>query len=205
MESKLEVKLKIILLALALGLASCATSTENKNGLVLITESEYTEIAEKYTEKIQVYSGLYNLMDMSATLINSSVAKAQLEQTARLYQWDAAKMTTEKVKSDENLGKETEIFISFYTPERKHDDLNKNKTLWKIFMDANGKRYEGTIKKIKLLTDEVRGLYAYHTRFATPYSIVFPVSAKSIENSNVKLTVTGPVGSATVQFKSLTL
>lgn len=196
--------MKILLLALALGLASCATTPENPHGLALMTESDYTKVTENFTEKNQVYSGLYNLMDMSATLINSAVAKAQLEQTARLYQWDAAKMTTEKVKSDENLSKETEIFVSFYTPERKHDDLNKNQTLWKIFMDANGKRYEGKVKKIKLLTDEIRGLYAYHTRFATPYSIVFPVSVRSIENTNIKLTVTGPVGSATVQFKSLT-
>ncbi|MEK6773314.1 MAG: hypothetical protein AABY64_05205 [Bdellovibrionota bacterium] len=196
--------MKKTLLAASWLFFSCATTSQNSAGLNLMSESEFETITETYTEKTQVYSGLYNIMDLSGTLMNSAVARAQLDQNARLYQWDAAKMTTEKVKSDEHLNKETEIFISFFTPERKHDDLHKNQTLWKIFMDINGKRYEGKVKKIKLLTDELRGIYPYHTRFATPYSIVFPVSAKSIESLPVKLTVTGPVGSASLQFKTAT-
>ena len=182
-------------------LSACASSEKNNHGLVLISESEYEKITESYTDKVQIYSGLYNIMDISGTVVNTSVAKAQLDQNARLYEWDAAKMTTEKVKSDEELNKETEVFISFYTPERKHDDLQKNKTLWKIFLDANGKRYEGKAKKIKLLTQEIRGLYPYHTQFATPYLITFPVSTKSVEGTPLKLTITGSVGSASLNFK----
>lgn len=193
--------MKKFMLILTLGLTACASAPENPHGLQLISESEFESVTENYTEKTQVYSGLYNIMDISATLVNTPVAKAQLDQNARLYQWDTAKMTTEKVKSDENLNKETDIFISFYTPERKHDDLHKNQTLWKIFLDANGKRYEGKVKKIKLLTDEIRGLYPYHNRFATPYTITFPISVHSVESSSAKLTITGPVGSASLEFK----
>ncbi len=199
-EAKLT-QLNKLTYVLMLWLCSCASTPENPHGLPLMSESEYETNIETFTEKTQVYSGLYNVMDISGTLINSTVAQSQLDQQARLYQWDPSKMTTEKVKSDEGLNKETEIFVSFYTPERKHDDLNKNQTLWKIFLDANGRRYEGKVKKVKLLTEEIRGLYPYHNRFATPYEIVFPVSVRSIESTPVKLTVTGPIGSANLQFK----
>jgi len=191
------------LISLSFILGACAGAPTNPNILSLISESEYEAITETHTAKAQVYSGLYNVIDMTGTVVNSSVARAQLDQTARIYQWDSAKFTTEKVKSDEQLAKETEIFVSFYTPERKHDDLNKNQTLWKIFLDSNGRRFEGKAKKIKLLTEEIRGLYPYHTRFATPYSITFPVAVTSIETAPAKLVITGPVGSASLEFKNL--
>ena len=190
-----------LFLLLSLG---CASVSPNNNGVMVISQGEYEKRIEVFSRKIETYQGLINTIHMSATLLNSQVIEAQLLQKARLFQWDQTTLDSERQKALEEVNKTTQIFVSLYTPEKKHDDLHKNQTLWKIFMDANGKRYEGKVKKIKLLTDEIRGLYAYHTRFATPYSIVFPVSVRSIENTNIKLTVTGPVGSATVQFKSLT-
>jgi len=84
---------------------------------------------------------------------------------------------------------------------RKHDDFHKNQTLWKIFLDVDGKRHEGKTKKIKLLTEELQGIYQFHNRFSTPYSVVFPVPMKQIEAAKeVKITVTGPVGSATLEY-----
>ena len=183
-------------------LQACATSKPNPEGLNLMSEDEYEKVMETYSDKIQVYSGLENIIDMTGTIINSAVAQGQMDQNARMYQWDAAKYTTEKVKMDEQMQKEATLFLSFYTPERKHDELHKNETLWKIFLDVNGKRFEVKAKKIKLLTEEIRGLYPYHSRFATPYLITFPVAMKSIENSNSQMTITGPVGSGKVKFKS---
>lgn len=181
---------------------ACATSNSNPNGLNLMSQNEYEKVMSDFTDKAQVYSGLENVIDMTATMINSYVAQGQMDQSARMYQWDSAKYTTEKVKIDEQMQKETTLFLSFYTPERKHDELHKNETLWKIFLDVNGKRFEGKAKKVKLLTEEIRGLYPYHSRFATPYMVTFPVASKSIENFPSQLTITGPVGSGQVKFKS---
>lgn len=98
------------------------------------------------------------------------------------------------------MKKQTEVFVSFYTPEKKHDDLHKNQTLWKIFLDAGGKRYEGKAQKVKLLTSEVQGLYPFHNRFATPYTITFPVPTTALDGKEAKLTITGSVGSVAVVF-----
>ncbi len=195
---------KSILLVFFLGTAviSC-TTTKNaiSPSLQLISESEFQNVISNHTRQKQIYSGLYNSMDITTTLLNSKVMTAQIDQLARLYLWDENKYIQEKAKSEEKLKKETEFFVSFYTPERKHDDLHKNQTLWKIFLDAGGKRYEGKSKKIKLLTEEIQGIYSYHNRFSTPYSVIFPIAVKNIESfKEIKMTVTGPVGSATLEF-----
>lgn len=194
------------LITFALGVViftSACTTTKDSIGsnINLISESDYQKVISENTRQKQIYSGLYNTMDLTATVLNSKVAAAQTDQMARLYIWDANKYTQEKVKADDKVTKETEFFVSFFTPERKHDDLHKNQTLWKIFLDAGGKRYEGKVKKIKLLTEEIQGMYSYHNRFSTPYSVVFPVASRDIENmKDIKLTITGPVGSATLEF-----
>lgn len=194
----------LIMFALsALVFTSACTTTKDSIGsnINLISESDYQKIISDNTKQKQIYSGLYNTMDLTATILNSRVSAAQTDQLARLYIWDANKYTQEKVKADDKVTKETEFFVSFFTPERKHDDLHKNQTLWKIFLDAGGKRYEGKVKKIKLLTEEIQGMYAYHNRFSTPYSVIFPIAARDIENlKDIKLTITGPVGSATLEF-----
>lgn len=191
-----------LILSLLTFLSACTTTRDSiGSSISLISESEYQRTITENTRQKQIYSGLYNTMDLTATILNSKVTTAQTDQMARLYIWDANKYTQEKVKADEKITKETEFFVSFFTPERKHDDLHKNQTLWKIFLDAGGKRYEGKVKKIKLLTEEIQGIYSYHNRFSTPYSVVFPIAARDIENmKDIKLTITGPVGSATLEF-----
>lgn len=181
---------------------SCSTKTPaNTPNLKLISESDYTDLIKKNSRQEQVYSGLYNAIDVSGVAVNTEVSEAQVDQLARVYIWDENKYTQEKIKAEEKLRKESEFFVSFFTPERKHDDLHKNKTLWKIFLDVEGKRYEGKVTKVKLLTEELQSLYPFHNRFSTPYTIVFPIPMKQIEgSSSIKLTITGPVGSSTVDY-----
>lgn len=182
-------------------LISCASTGINTYGVNVISQREYERRISPYTKKIETYKGLINTLHMSATLINSAVADAQIQQKARLYQWDQNALESEINKIDAELNRTTQIFVSLYTPERKHDDLHKNETLWKMFLDSDGRRWEGKAQKIKLLATEVQALYPDHTQFATPYIITFPVPIKSIENQKLKLTITGSVAAASVQFE----
>lgn len=188
------------LLGLFLFLSACASYEVTPSGNTLRTTGNYMDVIEKYTDKTRRYSGFYNTIDMEATVINSAVAEAQLGQSSMLYQWDEKKFAEEKVKYEARLNKESEIFLSFFTPEKKNDDLFKENTIWKIFLDVNGKRFEGKAKKIKLQLVEIEGLYPYHNRFYTPYSVTFPVPMKSIEGKALKMTLTGAVGSGVLNF-----
>ncbi|MBV2167986.1 MAG: hypothetical protein KUL82_04685 [Bdellovibrio sp.] len=188
------------LLGLFLFLSACASYEVTPSGNTLRTTGNYMDVIEKYTDKTRRYSGFYNTIDMEATVINSAVAEAQLGQSSMLYQWDEKKFAEEKVKYEARLNKESEIFLSFFTPEKKNDDLSKESTIWKIFLDVDGKRFEGKAKKIKLQLVEIEGLYPYHNRFYTPYSVTFPVPMKSIEGKALKMTLTGAVGSGVLNF-----
>ncbi|WP_374075012.1 hypothetical protein [Bdellovibrio bacteriovorus] len=188
-------------LGLFLFLTACASYEVTPAGRTMRTTGDYMSVIEKHSDNVRRYSGFYNTLDMEATLINSDVAMAQLDQSAMLYQWDEKRFAEEKAKYETRLSKETEVFLSFYTPERKNDDLFKANTMWKIFLDVDGKRYEGKATKIKLQLAEIEGLYPYHNRFYTPYSVTFPVPMRSLEGKLLKMTVTGAVGSGALEFK----
>ena len=190
-------------LILALFLIGCATHEMTPTGVQVATQSESEKVIDRYTDRVESYNGLYNSFQVGATLHNTPVTTALMDQKARLFQWDQGKFEAEKLTAQDKLSKETEIFLSFFTPEKKHDDLNKTPSLWKVFLDVNGHRYEGKVTKIKLQTVEVQSLFSYHTRFSTPYQVLFPVSGRLVENYSSKLTLTGPVGSATLTFSPI--
>lgn len=180
--------------------AGCATHEVTPDSRIINRNNDYEAILEKYTDKARRYSGFYNTLDIEATLISSKVAKAQIEKSVELYQWDEKRIAEEKGKFESRLNNETEIFLSFFTPERKNDNLSKPNSIWKIFLDVGGKRYEGKATKIKLSLSEIESLYPYHNRFYTPYSVTFPLSVRSTEGKPMKLTITGAVGSASLNF-----
>lgn len=190
-----------ILLSALLLLSACASSTiTNRAGISLMSQSAYEDVVDKWTDNIEDYNGLNNTVTVFATLLGSEMTMAQVDQNARLFQWDQITYDNEKKLAENRMAQETKVFVSFYSPERKWDDLYKSKTLWKVFLDANGQRYEGKVTKLKLLTREIQGLYHYHTSFATPYTITFPVGARSLDGHPVKLVFTGAIGSVTLNF-----
>lgn len=190
----------MILVLISMIFVSCTSTPTNENGMVVISQAEYERRIEPASKKVETYKGILNTLHLSATLLNSQVIDSQILHKARIYQWNAEQVEEERAKMLEVANNQTQMFLSLYTPERKHDDLHKNKTLWKIFLDSQGRRYEGKAVKIKLLTNEIQAMYPDHTRFATPYLVTFPVSTKSIDGQPVKLTLTGTVSSVSLDF-----
>ncbi|MFN7903656.1 MAG: hypothetical protein ACK5P5_00580 [Pseudobdellovibrionaceae bacterium] len=183
---------------------SCTNQPKIDSRVNLISSSEYMNIIDEYSDRKQVFSGLQNTIDLNGTLINSKVAFAQLGYKAKVYFWEKEKYDIEYKKVDGELKKQVQVFLSFYTPERRHNELIKSKDLWKIFLDVNGKRYEAQKPvKIKQLISEIRSMYHYHTQFSTPYMLTFELNTYEVENFPSKLTVTGPVASASIDFPAL--
>lgn len=193
----------LVATTIMINMSSCVTPYQNPNLPNLIPETEYNSLSEKYSVNKKVYDGFLQTMEVTATLLNTPVSRAQLDHKARIFQWTGDQYKSNQAEMEASLAKETKIFFDFFVPERKHDDLHKPKTLWRIFLDAGGKRYEGKTEKLKTITADVQSLYPSHNRFLTPYVIVFPIPVSSIENAESSLTITGPVGSTTLQFKAL--
>lgn len=188
------------LLILFLFLSACTSNKIIPDHTAANVSSEYMGIVEKYSDKARRYSGFYNTLDIEATIVNSQVAQAQLTLKKELSQWDETKVADEKFKIENKLNKETEIFLSFFTPERRNNDLLKANTMWKLFLDVDGKRYEGKVTKLKTELVEIQALYPYHNRFYTPYIVTFPVPLKTIESKAMTFTITSAVDSATLNF-----
>lgn len=193
--------MKYLLTLSFLVLSSCASYEVSPSGRSIRTESEYFKIIDQHSDSTEKYSGLYNLLNIEATILNTKVLDAQTDQMTRLYLWDDVKANEDRAKNNERTSKETEVFMAFFTPDRKNDDAAKPKTVWRVFLDVDGRRFEGKVTKIKMQLSQLVALYPYHNRFYSPYQVIFPVPVKSIESRDIQMTVTGAVGSATLKFK----
>jgi hypothetical protein len=155
---------------------------------------------ERYSAGDTEYQGFYNNFEYKATILNGPVRDALLKRQAEYFQWDKDKTLSERDKSNQEAATETVLFLSFFTPDRHNDNLADSKTIWRIYLDAGGHRYQGKAKKEKRLLAELEALYPYHTRWNTPYMLSFPVPTNAIETQSSTLTITGPLGSRVVTF-----
>lgn len=179
---------------------SCSTTGPQNSDVPSMSESEYEEIFNKKTNKIETYSGLTNALTFSATEIDSEMIHATLARSARIYEWNSSKLQEETAKSKQNIDSKSEFFLTVYTPERNHNNLNSTTSIWKIYLDVNNQRYEGKATKVKGQLVDIQSVYPSHNRFSTPYKIEFPISLVSIANAPKSITLTGPKASAKVDF-----
>lgn len=195
-------KIKIFLALAALILtASCATRLATPPGIPAISISNYEEIVAEKTKKIEIYDGLYNKLTVQSTWLDSLLTESTLSHNARLAQWTEQHYKEERSNKINKNAESTQFFVSLYTPERKHADLTNNKTLWKVFLDVNGQRYEGKATKVKMLLSEIQAYYPHHNRWSVPYYVSFPVATSLVENKPATLILTGAVGSAELNYK----
>ena len=187
-----------LLLILPFIVLSCVHRLPTPEGIKDISTSEYEDMIESKTKKTEVYDGLYNKLTVQTTRLDADMTENQVAYQAKLSQWNVEKYKEEKAKAIAKHSDSTEFFMSFYTPERKHDDLNTNRTSWKVYLEVSGQRYEGKITKIKQLYLDLETLYPHHNRWSTPYSVTFPVSTPATDGKPAKITVTGPL--ATTQL-----
>lgn len=167
-----------------------------------ITEDDYAKIVETYSAKDEKYSGFYSAYKFQATILNSTVLEAQLSLKAQDFKWTREAYFLEKEKVSESLSKETQIFISFFSPVGENDNLDSNKTIWKLWLVSEGNRYEGTASKVPGILAQHQRLYPYHSRFFTPYLVHFKTPMGKTQTSPAKFILTGPIGTSEVEFRA---
>lgn len=191
----------LVLVMVFINFSACSHRPENEH-LKLSSISDYNNAVELQTQKSKVYDGFMNVLDVRATLINTKLAALQVDQNARIYLWNEDQYKEEIQKSQEKIAKETAVFLSFFVPDKKYDDLSKANTKWRIFLDTNGRRVEGHAIKQKLQLADLQNLYPQHTRWHSAYMIYFPISIGLIDKSEIKMTITGPLTSTSVTFSN---
>lgn len=191
---------QLILILSFLFVAACATRLPLVAGVKDISSGEYSSFVEAKTQKSEVYDGLYNKLTVQLTRVDAEMTENILAYSAKLSQWSEAVYQEEKSKMISNHSTQTEFFLSFFVPEKKHDNLNIKKTTWKVYLDVNGQRYEGSVTRNKSLFLDLEAIYPHHNRWSTAYTLTFPVSTASTEGKNLIVTITGPIASTQVKF-----
>ncbi len=193
--------LKIILAALlTLNFVSCAHQPETKEGVPSVDVSDYESLVEKNTKNVESYNGLTNQLNVSATKMDTRMSEAMLSRSGQIYQWNATVFQEETAKSHSELATKTVFFLSFYTPERKQNNLTATNPIWKIYLDVGGQRYDGKAVKVKTSLADLESLYPHHNRFATAYRIEFSVPTVQTESQSEALTITGPSASVVLKY-----
>ena len=191
---------QLVLVLSFLFVAACATRLPLIAGVKDISSGEYSSLVEAKTQKSEVYDGLYNKLTVQLTRVDAEMTENILAYSAKLSQWSEAVYQDEKSKMISNHSTQTEFFLSFFIPEKKHDNLNIKKTTWKVYLDVNGQRYEGIAVRNKSLFLDLEAIYPHHNRWSTAYTLTFPVSTASTEGKNLTVTITGPIASTQVKF-----
>lgn len=180
--------------------SSCTSTPAAKEGVPTVDISEYESHVQSKTQNIESYNGLMNQLNVSATKMDTKMTEALLARSGQIYEWNAASFQEEKTKMMSDLATKTIFFLSFYTPERNHNNLTALKPIWKIYLDVGGQRYEGKATKIKTMLADLQSLYPHHNRFSTPYKIEFSVPTAQTENQSEILTITGPNASVKLNY-----
>jgi hypothetical protein len=187
----------------ALLICSCQSGEKSQSNIIQFSVSEYEDVIENYTEQALEYDGLQNTIEFHATLLNSRVIEAQTLRKASMLLWEKTQYDQELSARIGKSKETTEVFVSFFTPERKNNDLARSETLWKIFLKNKDKRSEGKVEKVTLLHSEIQSLYPQHNRWSNAYVVKFPIAISEIENKGIELIITGPVGTKSVHFNPM--
>jgi hypothetical protein len=194
----------IRLLAPIFLLAACVHEpTPIQNGVTPLNEREYTEVIRKNTSRTNQYSGFYQTFQADMTMLNSEMQTAALRQKGYFLQWDQKQFNAEREKMLQDASAYSKFFMRFYSPERDYDDLHKGKTIWKIYLDVRGQRFEGKVKKMTDKFVEIQTVFPYFDRFSTPYEISFSVPMTTVETVPSKVTLTSTLGTAVFDFQPL--
>lgn len=164
---------------------------------------KYSEVVKKWTVKNVYYTGFYNAYEFHATLLNTEMSEARVRFQGQYLKWPTEKLNSELEKTLQELNYDTYVFLSFFTPSSKDDNLAKKNSIWSVFMEVGGRRYEGTIVKDTTHVTELKQLYPYHNRWSTPYKIKFRVPVSVVQSSPSKITLSGPLGTAEMAFNKI--
>ncbi|MEK6554754.1 MAG: hypothetical protein AABZ31_05915 [Bdellovibrionota bacterium] len=192
----------IVGLASAVSTVGCSSAEKNHETEVgpRMSDLEYRIMVEKNTKTAQKYEGFYNTLEVRSTFINSDVQAAILQKQSEILQWDSKTAQAAREKMFQENSNSTKFFVSFFVPTRRLNDLHKPNTIWKIYLEANGEKYEGKATKRTEPLEALQALFPAHSRWAIPYDVTFSVPLSAVDKSNVKLTFTSSVAQAELNF-----
>ena len=176
-----------MMIVISIALTACNTHPHSKG------RSEYLRIIRENSAGDKQFSGVYENFEFHSTLFTREVSRAIHNRLKQYYDWNP-ELAEEKLKERmTDLDDKTKVWLSFYTPNNKDDNLSNKLSIWKIYLVNQGQRYEGRPYPANINLSEAQALMPYHSRWATAYYVDFPVPTDQIKGST-DIIITGPLG-----------
>ncbi len=180
-------------IALLLCLCSCTTHPHSEG------RNEYLRIIRGNSAGDTQFAGVYENFEFRSTLFTREVSLAVHKRLKQYYDWNEEESSQKLSKRMDEMNNKTKIWLSFYTPSGKDNNLSNKRSIWKIYIFNQGQRYEGKPYPANANLSAAKALMPYHSRWTTAYYVDFPVPTDQLQGS-VKLVITGPLGRREVNF-----
>ncbi len=190
------------LLLLFVFIAACSTAPKGANVGERMSAASYAHTLEKNTEADQRYDGFYQLYGLSVTFVNSDVQSAILQKKSDVYMWDSLTAQTEREKMFQENSTVSKFVLVMFVPDHKLVDLHKDNSIWKLYLETNGQRYDGSVKKIQGPLEQVHSVYPSANRFSTTYEVTFNVPLAISETHDSTVIITSTLGTSELTFKA---
>lgn len=158
----------------------------------------YKKVLKKWTRSDKVFKtkDFQAAIIWNATLLNDKVFNSQANKYEEVYE----KSSSEREEYYNSLIEKREgsilFFVSFYSDDRKFDDLKNPRAKWDLRLKAGGATFEPLrIEKIRKINPLQQLFYPYMTEWSTGYFVWFPQDA-SRYSLPYTLSVRGPFASS---------
>ena len=136
-------------------------------------------------------------------MMNSLVASNVIQQKGFYFQWDKNKTRKEREKMFQEHSSRSNYLLVFFTPDRKDNNLEKINTIWKVYLEVNGQRFLGSVKKKNVVYSQFVQLYPHFTRWNKAYEVTFDIPMNEVEIETSSIVVTSSLGSSKFDFESI--
>lgn len=193
--------LSVPLIALLAALGACAHAPlVGPNTVEPMEPGAYAKLMRANTLRTDQYSGFYQTFQADVTIMTTEVQNAVLRQQGNFLQWDQRQYQQAREKAVQEANAYAKFFLRFYAPNRDYDDLAKGKTIWKVFLDYSGNRFEGKVTKRMEKLIELQTLFPNMDGFSTAYDVTFNVPMTTLEQGTLKVVLTSGLGQAEFTF-----
>ena len=212
MKLRFTICLFVVVLVLAMSAVGCRSGKENKP-IEYTPDSqfnpEYKAVFEDWTKEDRIYKGFDCKLIAAATYKSMQFRKAYAQEYGKLYRLSPAER--DKILKDQADAAATynEFFFAAYVPDRKWDDFQEEKSIWKIDLRVDGGMRVAPVEIRKLKRNNVvlKHFFPYVTPWKSVYLLRFPAKQRDTgealvgdRSRKLMLSVSSVLGSAEMEW-----
>lgn len=201
--SVFKICVPLVLVAVVFLLAGCG-------GAKPLPEQDYFDVLSKWTRSVKVFDGLDAKIYMTATYKDNAFISAYVKRYVKAFKIDDSYAAVLYERELSEADRYNEFFISVYTPEDAWNDLARQNSIWRLYLeDGTGVRLAPlSISQVDKGDPLLREFFPYMDMWSTAYRIKFPkysdTGSEPVPNAStkhLKLIVTGIMGEGTLEWR----